>query len=346
MTQSSQDESCDYTYITGYTSKNTIHFSDKHYYFVFAPYVTYSTNNSYGAFFYNEGAGSIIKVVTCITVFIGLPLTLMAIYALYSQVRSDHVAPIYVINLLVSDLIQLCCLIVEATQPKDWTTHVVFCLIYYFCVGASVGFMVCVALERYLVIACPLWYRFRRTIKISVLVCVVVWAIPVVGLLPLFFWKNCKIKEKIFTVFLLLPLPLLIFFLGGTLRALSASISVPSDEKRRVVGMLVLVLLIYTLLFLPTLILLVVYGARDNDTLRSLFPMFFRLSPLADLVLYVFMKKGAIDRLLAVVCCCRMDSNEISSPAVSMMTTCLQSVSCRQGQRDTEMETEEKTEDM
>ncbi|XP_042358453.1 ovarian cancer G-protein coupled receptor 1-like [Plectropomus leopardus] len=283
MNGSSQDRGCDYTYIT---------------------------------FYYNQEAGFIIKVVTSVTFCIGLPLTLMAIYALYSQVQSDHVAPIYVINLLISDLIQHCCLIVEVAQIKSWTTFTICTLIYYVCVGASVGFMVCVALERYLVIVFPLWYRFRRTIRVSVLVCVAVWAFPVVSLLSVFWWKNCKAKETIVTVYLLLPLPLLVFFLGGTLRGLSASVSVPSDEKRRIVGMLVLVLLIYTLLFLPTIILLLVYGARDNDILRSLFPVFFRFSPLADLVLYIFMKKGVVDRLLASVCCFRADSNDVSGSVV------------------------------
>ncbi|KAL7383531.1 hypothetical protein ABVT39_012545 [Epinephelus coioides] len=306
----------------------------------------YHSNIIFGYNDYRVEAGFIIKVFTCIFISIGLPLTLMAIYALYSQVRNDHVAPIYVINLLISDLIQFCCMIVEVVQPEDSTTDTIFTLIYIYSLGASVGFMVCVALERYLVIACPLWYRFRRTIKISVLVCVVVWLLPALCLLSVSFCSNYRIKDIIFTVFLLLPLPLLIFFLGGTLRALSACISVPSDEKRRVVGMLVLVLLIYTLLFLSLIIWLLTKGDKMNTFLTEMSFTLIKLSPLADLVLYVFMRKGAVDRLLAAVCCCRMDSNETSSTAVSVVTTHPQSASSRQRQRDTETEMEEGTEDM
>lgn len=279
---------------------------DIDFYYVFAPFVTY---------FYRGETGFIIKVVTCIIICIGLPLTLMAIYALFSQVRNDHVAPIYVSNLLISDLIQLCCLIAEVAQPKDRKIVDVFTYIYYFCVGASGGFMVCIALERYLVIACPLWYRFRRTIKISVLVCVVVWALPLVCLLPFFFWDNPEVKRVIFAILIIVPLPLLIFFLAGTLKALSAATSVHSDEKRRIVGILVLVLLIYTLLFLPSIIWSLTAAAISNKTVYYLFPVFLKLSPLADLVLYVFIRKGIIDRLLASSCCCKMDSNDISSPA-------------------------------
>ncbi|XP_044070065.1 mas-related G-protein coupled receptor member A8-like isoform X2 [Siniperca chuatsi] len=231
-------------------------------------------------------------------------------------VRSDHVVPIYVINLLVSDIIQFCCMIVQVVQLQDLKISEIFISFYLSGLIASVGFMVCVALERYLVIACPLWYRFRRSIKTSVVVCVVVWVLPLVFLLTFLLRVEPKVPVTIFIVLLLLPFPLFIFFLGGTLKALSASISVSAEEKRRIVGTLVLVLLTYTLLFLPTIIGYLSKGARDNVTFRNLFVMFDRLSPFADLVLYVFMRKGTIDQLLASVCCCRMDSNDVSISTV------------------------------
>ncbi|XP_049926498.1 mas-related G-protein coupled receptor member A4-like [Epinephelus moara] len=229
------------------------------------------------------------------------------------QVMNDRVGPIYVINLLISDLIQFCGMIFEVAQPKDRTVIDTFTYIYVYCLVASVCFMVCIALEKYLVIACPLWYRFRRTIKVSVLVCVVVWIIPLVYFLPFFFWINFRVKRVIFAIFLLLPLPLFIFFLGGTLKALSASISVHSDEKRRIIGLLVLVLLIYMLLFLPSISWSLVAGAKFNKTFSNVSLTILKLSPLVDVFLYVFMKKGTVDKLLASVCCCKMDSDDISS---------------------------------
>ncbi|KAM8739454.1 uncharacterized protein AB9X84_021557 [Acanthopagrus schlegelii] len=253
----------------------------------------------------------IMNVVTCIIISVGLPLTLVAIYALYSMVRGDHVAPIYIINLLISNLIQFCCMIVEMATDME---HDIEDFFHSLCQLASVGFMVCIALERYLVIACPLWYRFRRTIKISVAVSVAVWVLSLALSLPLFLGVGYMAEKILLSIFFLLPLPLLVFFLGGTIRALSAS-RVPSDEKRRIVGILALVLLIYTLLLLPSIMLVL---AEDDTidaqqtlmTLNNLSAMFVRLSPLADLLLYVFMRKGIIDKLLAAVCCCRMDSND------------------------------------
>ena len=168
----------------------------------------------------------------------------------------------------------------------------------------------CILCYRYLVIAWPLWYRFRRTIKISLVVCVVVWTLPLVYVLPFYFWVDDEVIRTISAVFLLVPFPLLIFFLVGTLKALSAAISVPSDEKRRIVGMLVLVLLIYTLLFLPTVIMFLRVGTIGNYEFNRLTLMLLRLRPLADLILYFFMRKGVIDKLLASLCCCRMDNDD------------------------------------
>ncbi|XP_067467165.1 ovarian cancer G-protein coupled receptor 1-like [Thunnus thynnus] len=231
-------------------------------------------------------------------------------------VQNNNVAPIYIINLLISDIIQLCCMIIWEAEPEDGKIDEILFYIYYHSVLVSVGFMVCVALERYLVIAWPLWYHFRRTVKISLVVCVVVWILPLVYVLPVYFQVEFKISETIFAFFLLVPFPLLIFFLGGTLKSLSAAISVSSDEKRRIVGMLVLVLLIYTLLFLPAIIWSLVEEARYSYTFSNLTFMFLEFSPLADLILYVFMRKGAIDKLLASLCCCRMDSDDNSRSSV------------------------------
>ncbi|XP_023250428.1 mas-related G-protein coupled receptor member X1-like [Seriola lalandi dorsalis] len=134
-----------------------------------------------------------MDVVTCIIICIGLPLILVAIHEVCSLVRNDHVAPIYIINLLISDLIQLCCMIVEVVQVEIW--RISFKVIFYFSLMASVGFMVCVALERYLVIAWPLWYRFRRTIKTSIVVCVVVWTLSLFYPLSFYFLKDVGVRN-------------------------------------------------------------------------------------------------------------------------------------------------------
>lgn len=68
---------------------------------------------------------------------------------IFPQVQHDHIAPIYVINLLCSDLIQVCCMIIWVTKIKNEQLIRVTCFIYVFGLLTSVCFMVCVALERY-----------------------------------------------------------------------------------------------------------------------------------------------------------------------------------------------------
>ncbi|XP_030298084.1 G-protein coupled receptor 4-like [Sparus aurata] len=249
----------------------------------------------------------ITYVVTCMIISVAFPLILMAIYYLFSLVRNNHVAPIYIINLLISDLIQLCCMIVWVAQNNGIPKIGLFP--YTVSLTVSAGFMVCIALERYLVIACPLWYRFRRNIKTSLFVCVVVWVHILVCLISADFLRDIIVSKVVYGCLFFLPFPLIIFSLVGTLRALSVS-RVPSDEKRRIVGILVLVLLIYTLLFMPNIIFHLAKTQMSKYTLSDLSSVFVRFCPLADSFLYVFMRKGTIDKLLASLCGCRMDSND------------------------------------
>ncbi|XP_047459489.1 LOW QUALITY PROTEIN: mas-related G-protein coupled receptor member X2-like [Mugil cephalus] len=252
--------------------------------------------------------GFILYVFILIIVCISLPLTLLAIYSLSSLVRKDHGAPLYVINLLISDLVQFLCMIVWVAD-KNNSEKLLFFYLYYCGLLSSVGFMVCISLERYLVIVWPLWYRFRRNIKISVVVCVLVWILPLFVSSRCIFWVDVLITQPVLGVYLLLPLPLFIFSLGGTLIALSGSISVSSDEKQRIVAVLVVVLLIYILLFMPTVILLLAGQIINHDLLLA--SDILRLfSPLADLILYIFMMKGTTDKILASLCCCRMQLQE------------------------------------
>ena len=160
---------------------------------------------------------------------------------------------------------------------------------------------------RYLVIAWPLWYR-RQNIKTSVVVCVGIWAFNLV-LVSTFH----HLSLRVIAFFFYFPLPLFIFFLGGTLKSLSASY-VPSDEKRRIVGILVLVLISYTLLFLPSIIM---FACFQLDLWLS--GAFLKCTPLTHLLLYVLMRKGIADKPLASVCCCRMDNNDTSQTAAWMM---------------------------
>ncbi|XP_014881950.1 ovarian cancer G-protein coupled receptor 1-like, partial [Poecilia latipinna] len=172
----------------------------------------------------------------------------------FSQVKKGQDAPVYVINLLVSDLIQFCCRIpVDLYNPG--LSSAICSDILYHAFMVSVGFMVCISCERYLVITKPLWYRFRRNIKTYVVVCIVVWILPLLFLLFAFLTLGVQMAAFSLIVVLILPFPLFIFFLVGTIKALSGALSVPADEKRRIAAIQVVVLIIYALLYLPIIII-------------------------------------------------------------------------------------------
>ncbi|KAK2824596.1 hypothetical protein Q5P01_021771 [Channa striata] len=179
--------------------------------------------------FDHENAEFIMNIVTWIIIVIGLPSNIVALFASYTQVQKDHVVPIYFINLLVSDLIQLCCMIVFVTAKYSHIFHRAYDIFTY-SLMASVYFMLCIALDRYLFVACPLWHRSKLTIRISVVLCAAVWSFVLVICLPLFFGLSWAVTPTVHVAFLFLPSPLLIFFLGGTIKALSSA-SASHDEK-------------------------------------------------------------------------------------------------------------------
>ncbi|XP_016528627.1 mas-related G-protein coupled receptor member X1-like [Poecilia formosa] len=225
--------------------------------------------------------------------------------AIVFQVKKGLDAPVYVINLLVSDLIQL-----GIRIPIDFTrlseADFTYMKIVYFGIMASVGFMVCISCERYLVVAKPLWYRFRRNIKTYVVVCIVVWVLPFLHPVLGYGIKEYEMASIFFIVFLLLPVPLFIFFLVGTIKALSGALSVPADEKRRIAAIQVVLLINYTLLYLPVIFLLL-YDIEALKWNLSCIPYAVGyaggcLSPFADTILYVLIRKSLLDKCLASLC--------------------------------------------
>ncbi|XP_035256840.1 G-protein coupled receptor 4-like [Anguilla anguilla] len=232
----------------------------------------------------------ILNVTDIVTVCIELPVLCWAVFALYHQVKADNVTPVYVMNLLISDFIQIIGRILDLM-------HIGSHFVLIFGLLLSVGFMVCIALERYLLVVHPLWYRCRRTIKHSILISLVICAFVVLIFTGLFFWFYMFTFIGVAT-FLILPLPLLLFFLGATWRALSHSISVPHKEKKRILGTLILVLLLYFILFFPTILFIssMFSGSFSEIDFWKLFIVIFvfmYISPLIDPLLYILIKKDA-----------------------------------------------------
>ncbi|XP_036403084.1 ovarian cancer G-protein coupled receptor 1-like [Megalops cyprinoides] len=241
-------------------------------------------------------------VFNWITLCIEFPVICWAIFALCHLVKNDRVAPVYVINLLISDIIQL-------------IGRVGFLLSTWFGIVTSVVFMVCIALERYLLIAHPLWYRCRRTIRHSVLISLVFWVISLIALpicvVFVHFLGQAQFVFLFYFIVLILPFPLLAFFLVATWRALSRSTSVPVTERKRILWILFIVLGNYAVLFIPCIVCTLILSVQKHHGFNLYvlniiaFALLF-LSPLMDAVLYIFMRKDANDTLKFLSCCQRL----------------------------------------
>ncbi|XP_063050291.1 G-protein coupled receptor 4-like [Engraulis encrasicolus] len=244
---------------------------------------------------------------------IGLPVVCLAIRGLLSMIKSDHVVPVYVINLLISDVLKMCGRpVVLSMAPSGWVYELVA---FLYCSGmhASISFMLCIAGERYTMIVHPLWYRFHRTIKKSILCSMTVWMVTFVslGVLVLAAVKDIIGVGTVFvswSIFGLLPYPFALFFFVETWRALSKSISIPPREQRRIMGTLALVLIIYSASFLPNIVVTLLmslspwmFTDHSFQLLAQGTTALLSLNLLADPVLYVFMGK----RSSASLSCCR-----------------------------------------
>lgn len=169
---------------------------------------------------------------------------------------------------------------------------------------ASLWFWASVLCCRYFFIACPLLDFIRKT-KTSVLVCLLVWTLCVF---------SCPLEvllqqsERIF-IFALFPAPLFICCLAGTLRSLPDATSVPSEEKQRIIGTLVLLLISYCLIIIPTIILIVLEPYLFDSYFISIFSL---LNSFEVLILFVIMCRGPVENALACLCCCSRSSKRSS----------------------------------
>ncbi|XP_039477902.1 uncharacterized protein LOC120443369 [Oreochromis aureus] len=206
-------------------------------------------------------------------------------------VRRSPVPVIYYTNLLTSNLIQICIMIVWILRIKSSIAAVINLL----CVMASLYFRVCIALERCLYITYPLLDCLRQS-RSSVLVCVLVWAFCIVSVpLAIVFYELIRLS-----IYAALPGPLFIFCLARTFRALPAATSVPTEEKRRSLGILILLFFSYFIIVVYTIIYDIFLFF--SVVLHYISLISILLSPFVDLILFLFMRKGRIDKLLTCLC--------------------------------------------
>ncbi|XP_066579083.1 G-protein coupled receptor 4 [Amia ocellicauda] len=274
---------------------------------------------------------------------VGLPANCLALYGLYRLIKADYALPIYIINLLLSDLLHIATLpfwIHYYRRERKWRFEDITCRVNGYAFGtslyASIAFMCCIAVERYQAIVFPLWFRFRPRVSSAYWLCLAVWVVVVVtqavghnlGFLNQTPNQNQSLclesypKDQKFGVFQLIVmpftflLPILLFgFLSLSIHwKLQSSTLMPTEKRKRIIQLLVLVLLIYILIYGPYHLMAFIrcigiltventcqYESRVFLSSRVTVGI-LSLSPLVDPFIYIFVGRDFREKL--VYCSC------------------------------------------
>ncbi|KAG9275147.1 hypothetical protein AMEX_G9628 [Astyanax mexicanus] len=189
------------------------------------------------------------KIIRWVSFALGLPGVCLSIYLMSKQVSNGKAAPVYVISLLASDIFNI---FGQPNKPIEnimqaSTLADVSSIVFYFGVITNIVFMVCVAQERYLLVACSQHSACCMKVKQSAIVSLGLWAAPI-AILTL----AVNGYMLLFSLVLLMPFGILLFFLVDTFRALwCCKSSLLFPERKRILGMQVVLFFNYSILYLP-----------------------------------------------------------------------------------------------
>ncbi|XP_041753068.2 G-protein coupled receptor 4, partial [Coregonus clupeaformis] len=217
-----------------------------------------------------------LPVVYGIFFVIGTPLNLMALFGLYRLIKTENVLPVYVINLLLSDLLQLFTLplwIDYYSRGHSWRFGSTSCqfsgVSFYVSIYTGIAFMCIIALERYLAIAKPLRFQALRKLNFARWIALSIWVVVALPLsialhtmqpndnhtlcMERYPSKEGFITYRLITLTLsfLIPLSFILFLHRKTLRSLSAIGALGAEEKHRIRGFLILLVVIFILVLGP-----------------------------------------------------------------------------------------------
>lgn len=217
-----------------------------------------------------------LPVIYSIFFIIGTPLNLMALFGLYRLIKSENVLPVYVINLLLSDLLQLFTVplwIDYYRRGHSWRFGSTSCQLlgvsFYISIYTGIAFMCIIALERYLAIAKPLRFQALRKLKFARWIALSIWVVVAVPpsivlhkmqpndnhtlCIESYPSKEGFIIYRLITLSLsfIIPLAFIVILHRKTLRSLSAIGTLGTEEKHRIRGLLILLMVIFILVLGP-----------------------------------------------------------------------------------------------
>lgn len=273
--------------------------------------------------------GTFLPVFYGIIFIIGVPLNLMALFGLYRLIKSENVLPVYVINLLISDIIQLLTLplwIDYYANGHHWRFGPHTCqfigLLFYNSLYAGILFKCIIALERHLAVARPFSFKHLRNLKFAFWLALAVWTLitlPQIAAFNKLFptqanYTLCIEKypsEDSFITYRLItllvsfiaPLSFIVGLHRQTIRSLMAINSLLSEEKRSIRGLLTLLVAVFVTVLGPyhfigcvKYIGLLMHGSACVWERAVFVPYqlgrgFLSLNSLLDPVFYIFLRR-------------------------------------------------------
>ncbi|KAK9978992.1 hypothetical protein ABG768_012439 [Culter alburnus] len=253
---------------------------------------------------------------------IEIPVMILTLVALCALIKSQRSASVFVGHLILSDLIQIICMlmitIIELPEDMEDVVDLIneWRSAYFYCLMAGLYFMACVAFERYLMVSHPIWYKSHHSLKVSCVVSVIIWFVPLI--FADIDSDSLSFKRVKRSIGCFIPYPIIILCFVGTRRGLSHAISLTSLKRQLILGSLFMVLLTYTFLILPFVILRFIteiFRINQSSLVVKVIPyvkFLLFLNPLADSILYLFMRPDAGDLMKFDHCCCRTDTHQNS----------------------------------
>ncbi|KAG9335516.1 hypothetical protein JZ751_004542 [Albula glossodonta] len=287
-----------------------------------------------------------IMGLTCIysmSFSLGLPANMLSLWGLYQLgISTGGVQLVYLINLLLSDLLQLLTLptwILYLQRGHNWPYGSIACnivgYVFYVNLYASVAFLCLIALDRYKAIVRPLRSQGVRTVRVAWLSSLVIWTLTFffcLGGLHSVFKQNLASYEsrcleqypvspryacfKIATIVLgfLLPCCILGFTSTRIAMTLQNSPSTSDRDRRKIVGTLCIITVIFIIIFGPYHLVgsykFVAYFLTDDrcGLEKSLFLTYrlcyglTSLNNLLDPLFYIFLSNNIRKELRSMPC--------------------------------------------
>uniref|UniRef100_W5NMW0 Ovarian cancer G-protein coupled receptor 1-like n=1 Tax=Lepisosteus oculatus TaxID=7918 RepID=W5NMW0_LEPOC len=257
-----------------------------------------------------------LVIYSCFFVVV-LPINFLALYGLFRLIKTDFPLPVYIINLLLSDVTRIAILplfIDSTSNDYECPSHCgAGIMTYTLCVVAGVGFLLCISVERYVALAHPLWYRYHRSPKSAVLISLSVWVLGIAFMVGELIGSTIAYWLFLVVIF---PLPLLVLVLScaGIRRAVGRAVSVPEEEKTRIRRLMILLLGIFTGMYGPIFFCYSYFSAAAGEDaaysnvlevcLLTAWAI-MNLSPLVDPILYIFLRRDVRDALGCLSLCLR-----------------------------------------